>query len=272
MDFVKKHSFWLGFGGLTLGSVALLFFLVMPQARKNKDLRSQITNDEAVLKDFLDRKNELPNKKIVLAHKEYKGWLAATYREALDYFAGLDQGIEAKLIRKAGFGPVEFQAQYTDRMAKLKADMAKLGADHLLPVEPWEKGENVQPDPKDYEWMQKRLWILEDIYEILHTVKVEKVEAVKVKEPKAVDGAPEISRKPLYRVIRVALNVHLPFRRTANLINRFLSPQSKRRKLCTAIKRMHITKATSDGGKTSSKAVRVALALEYLDFRIPSGS
>lgn len=272
MDFVRKHSFWFAFGGLTLGSAAVLFFLVMPQLRKNRDLRGQITNDEAVLEAYLDRKGELPNKNIVLAHKEHKVWLESAYREALDYFAGLDKGLEAKLIRKATFGPAEFQAQYIDRMAVLKTRMSKLGAEHLLPVEPWEKGENVQPDREDYEWMQKRLWILDDICEIIRTAAVEKVATLTVKEPKIVAGTPKLSRKPLYRVIPVALEVHLPFQRAGNLVNRFLVPQSKRRKLCTAIKAMHITKVTGDAAAAGSKPVSVALALEYLDFQIPSGS
>ena len=272
MEFVRKHSFWLAFGGLTLGSAAVLFFLVMPQLRANKDLRGQITNDEAVLKAFLDRKKDLPNKKIVRAHKEYKARLELTYREALDYFAGLDKGLEATLSRKANLAPAEFQAQYTDRMAVLKTSMRRMGADHLLPVEPWEKGENVQPDPATYEWMQKRLWILDDVCGILRTARVESVGTLNVKKPKVVAGTPAVSKKPLYRVIPVALKVRLPFQRTGNLINRFLMPQSNRRKLCTAIKAMHIAKIKASEGSASTKSVNVALTLEYLDFDIPSGS
>lgn len=277
MDFLKKHSLWLGFATLSLGSIVVLFFFLVPEVRLKWGLETKIANDEAVLAACQNptRQKELPNEAIIRNHQAYKDWLAATRKEGLDYFDGRDKGLEDQLISRASFTKIEFKAYYVDRISLLRRRMAKYQIGRLFPVERWESGSDDLPDQENYSWLQKRLWIMEDLCSVVRAVKINKVETFKIREPEDAPGALKVSKKPFYRVVPVTLKVHLPFFKSGNLIHRFLYPNRRRRKLCTLVRAMRIEKVMSDasasGGKTSSGGpllVRVTLQMDYLDFQI----
>lgn len=281
MDFLRKHAFSVAFAALALGSVLVLFVFLMPELRLKWDLEAKIANDEAVLAAWQDanRQKELPNEAVISSHQAYKDWLTGVRRDALSYFGERDKGLEGRLMSRDDFTKIEFKAHYVDRMNLLKRRMAKYQIDRLFPAERWESGSDDLPDTENYPWLQKRLWILEDLCSVVSAVKANKVESFAVKEPDAVPGVLKVARKPLYRVVPVTLKVHLPFFKTGNLIHRFLFPSRRPRSLCTLIRGLRIEKIMSDVGAAKGKTgsdgvplVRVTLDIQYLDFQVASPS
>lgn len=278
MEFIKRHGFGIGLGALVVACVGVLFFLVIPQFRANGDLESEIANGAAYLTAYQTekRREELPNEAIIRAHLAYQSWLKETYKKALVLFAARDKGLEITLSNDGKISQLEFSARYAERMRALKSRMKRYEVDRLFPVERWEGSVEELPDPAEYEWVTKRMWILEDICSVASLVRVNAVESFAVGDPKQVPTAPRIGKTALYRLVPVSLKVQLPFFKASNLLHRFLFPGRKGRRLCTRIKSIHIEKVSLDPAANSRSLrqplVRVSLELEYLDFQIPDSS
>ncbi len=285
MDFLKRHQFWLIVAALTLASLATLFGLWLPTRRANEKLEGDLIQGRQYMEGWLTpkRRKELPNEKIIQAYQEYKDYLLSQLEDALDYLAQRDKTLERLLpgerqaMRDGRVSPLIFKGAYVTAARVLRRRLARYGADRLLTEERWETSADELPDPIQFEWLRKRLWIWIDLAWVIETVRLGKgaVQKLEVQQFETPPDVVKINNKPLYQTADVKLSVQIPFYRVGKFIELLLYPRHKKRgRMSVRIKAMHIEKvvvdpnaATTAGGEP---VVQLTLELEYLDFNAGS--
>jgi len=284
MDWLRRNSFWIVLGVLWIALLAVVFALLLPQLRANRDIEAEIRKGQEFMESWLtpERQKQLPNKDIINAYQDYKDYLGLQWQSTLEYLAARDKDLERKLPGEARMGgegqpsPLVFKGAYVAAVRQLRERMRKYGVNKRLSEERWESNADEQPDPFEYEWLRKRLWIWQDLCWAIETARMAKdsVDTLQVRRFEVPPGVLTVAKQPLYKVSKVTFVARIPFYKLGTFLDYLLYPNSRKPgQTSVIIKSMRIEKAAiggaAGGGASGEMAVQVSLDLEYLDFNVP---
>ncbi len=284
MDWLRRNSFWIVLSVLWIALAVVVVTLLLPQVKANRDIEDEIRKGQEFMESWLtpERQKQLPNKDIINAYQDYKDYLSLQWQATLEYLAARDTDLERKLPgeeRMGGQGqpsPLIFKGAYVAAVRQLRERMHKYGVDKKLSEERWESNADEHPDPFEYEWLRKRLWIWQDLCWAIETTRMAKdsVLTLQVRRFEVPPDVLTVGRQPLYKVSKVTFVAQIPFYKLGMFLDYLLYPNSRKPgRTSVVIKAMRIEKAvigsSARGGAVGEMPVQVSLDLEYLDFNVP---